>query len=322
MCFLLYPMSSPNNRLGLAQWLVSDAHPLTARVTVNRFWQAFFGSGLVKTTDDFGIQGALPTHPELLDWLAVHFMENGWDVKQLFKLIVLSATYQQSSKISPESAEKDGDNKLLSRSPRRRLPSWMIRDQALAISGLLQDSLGGPPVKPYQPEGIWEEATFGQIKYQQDEGNALYRRTLYVFWRRIVGPTMLFDNASRQVCSVRPSLTNSPQHALVTLNDITYLEAARVMAEKVLRTKETTEERVEYAFRLATLRFPDADEKTILKQQLEEFQKEFTDGISSADEFLAVGAFPVNEALDKVEYAAFASLCSMILNLDETITRQ
>ncbi len=316
------PESTPNNRLGLAKWLVSKEHPLTARVTVNRFWQAFFGQGLVKTTDDFGIQGALPTHPELLDWLAVHFIESNWDVKALFKLIVLSRTYQQSSKIRPKLLEKDHDNKWLSRSPRYRLPSWMIRDQALAISGLLVDSIGGPSIKPYQPAGIWEEATFGQKKYQQDYGNALYRRTIYVFWRRIVGPTMLFDNSSRQVCSVKPSLTNSPSHALVTLNDIAYLEAARVMAEKVLSTKETTEEQLMQAFRLATLRLPDPAEKEILVNHLTKFRNEFKEESSSADEFLSVGEYPINLGLEQVEFAAFTALCSMLLNLDETITKQ
>ena len=316
------PDGIPNNRLALAKWLVSKEHPLTARVTVNRFWQAFFGQGLVKTADDFGVQGSLPTHPELLDWLAVDFMENGWDVKKLFKLIVMSATYQQSSKISPESAEMDVDNQLLSRSPRFRLPSWMIRDQALAISGLLKDSIGGAPVKPYQPEGIWEEATFGKVNYQQDHGDALYRRTLYVFWRRIVGPTMLFDNAARQFCSVKPSLTNSPQHALVTLNDVTYLEAAKVMAEKVLLTKPSMDEQLDYAFRIATLRYPNSNEKEVLKQQLIQFQQEMLNATSSAEEILSVGEYPINESLDQTQYAAFTALCSMILNLDETITKQ
>lgn len=316
------PENSPNNRLGLAQWLVSKDHPLTARVTVNRFWQALFGKGLVKTAEDFGVQGTLPTHPQVLDWLAVDFIENQWDVKALLKQMVLSRTYQQSSKMNPDLLALDPENKWLSRGPRYRLPSWMIRDQALAISGLLQDSIGGPPVRPYQPEGVWEEATFGKIKYVQDHGSALYRRTIYTFWRRIVGPTMLFDNAARQVCSVKPMLTNSPQHALITMNDITFLEAARAMAERVLLAEKTTAEQLSYAFQLATLRMPTPAEKEVLQEQLEQFRLAFKDKPASVDEFLAVGEYQHNEALDKVEHAAFMALCSMVLNLDETITKQ
>ncbi|MGB3585278.1 MAG: PSD1 and planctomycete cytochrome C domain-containing protein, partial [Tunicatimonas sp.] len=214
------PDDSKNNRLALAQWLVADEQPLTARVTVNRYWQAFFGNGLVKTIEDFGVQGALPTHPELLDWLAVDFRESGdrqsggrqsgWNLKALLKKIVMSATYRQSSNVTEELLEIDPENKYLARATRMRLPSWMIRDQALYVSGLLVDSIGGPSVKPYQPEGIWEEATFGKIKYEQDHGNALYRRSLYTFWRRISGPTFLFDNSSRQVCNVKMLNTNTP----------------------------------------------------------------------------------------------------------------
>ena len=321
---VLPPLSENHgdDRLGLAQWLVSENHPLTSRVTVNRFWQAFFGKGLVLTTEDFGTQGALPTHPELLDWLAIHFIESNWDVKALFKLIVTSRTYQQSSKLRNELLKADPDNAWLSRSPRYRLPSWMIRDQALAISGLLKDSIGGPSVKPYQPPGIWEEATFGQIKYEQDHGDALYRRTLYTFWRRIVGPTMLFDNATRQVCSVKPSRTNSPQHALITLNDITYLEASRVMAERVMTTKNTTDDRIDYAFRLATLRHPKPDEKAVLKAQFEKFKDEFDRDDASILDFLSVGEADRNGNLIPEEHAAYTAFCSMLLNLDETITKQ
>ena len=311
-----------NNRLALAKWLVSPKHPLTARVTVNRFWQAFFGQGLVKTTDDFGIQGALPTHPELLDWLAVEFVEAGWNVKALMKQIVMSHTYQQTSKVSLELLEIDPNNEFLARSPRYRLPSWMIRDQALAMSGLLNDTIGGPSIKPYQPEGIWEEATFGQKKYIQDHGNDLYRRSLYVFWRRIVGPTMLFDNSARQVCSVKPSMTNAPQHALITLNDITFLEAARVMAEKVLLNAKTTSGRIDFAFRTATLRQPTKNEKIMLTKQLENFNDEYSSGKSNAAEMISIGEYPINTTLDKNEYAAYSAFCSMLLNLDETISKQ
>lgn len=316
------PTDAPNNRLALAQWLVAPEHPLTARVTVNRFWQILFGKGLVKTSDDFGIQGSLPSHPDLLDWLAVDFVENGWDVKALIRQIVLSRTYQQSARISKELLEVDPENKLLGRSPRHRMPAWMIRDQALAISGLLYDSIGGPPVKPYQPEGVWSEATFGKIRYQQDEGSALYRRTIYTFWRRIVGPTMLFDNSTRQVCSVKPSLTNSPQHALITLNDITFLEAARVMAEKVLLAETETDTRMELAFRLATSRLPTSAEKAILHTQLQQFADQFTAKPDSAAEFVQIGAYRQNEELDAVEQATYTAFCSMILNLDEVLSKQ
>ncbi len=316
------PEDAPKNRLALAQWLVTPEHPLTARVTVNRFWQVLFGKGLVKTSDDFGTQGSLPSHPELLDWLAVDFVEQGWDVKALIKQIVLSHTYQQSARISKELLEIDPENKLLGRSPRHRMPAWMIRDQALAISGLLHDTIGGLPVKPYQPEGVWSEATFGKIRYQQDEGNALYRRTIYTFWRRIVGPTMLFDNSTRQVCSVKPSLTNSPQHALITLNDITFLEAARVMAEKVLLAETDAAARMKFAFRLATSRLPTPTEEEILNEQLQQFQVQFETKPDSAVEFVRVGAYRQNEQLDPVEQATYTAFCSMILNLDEVLSKQ
>lgn len=316
------PEGAPNNRLALAQWLVAPEHPLTARVTVNRFWQVLFGKGLVKTSDDFGIQGSLPSHPELLDWLAVDFVEKGWDVKALIRQIVLSRTYQQSARISKELLEMDPENKLLGRSPRHRMPAWMIRDQALAISGLLHDTIGGLPVKPYQPEGVWSEATFGRIRYQQDEGSALYRRTIYTFWRRIVGPTMLFDNSTRQVCSVKPSLTNSPQHALITLNDITFLEAARAMAEKVLLAETDAAARMKFAFRLATSRLPTPTEEEILNEQLQQFHVQFETKPDSAVEFVQIGAYRQNEQLDPVEQATYTAFCSMILNLDEVLSKQ
>ncbi|MCH2209590.1 MAG: PSD1 and planctomycete cytochrome C domain-containing protein [Lentisphaerales bacterium] len=232
------------NRLDLAHALVSRDNPLTARVTVNRLWQSIFGQGIVKSVDDFGVQGDKPTNQKLIDWLAAEFMESGWDIKGLMKKIVTSKTYKQSSRITDELRVKDLENKLLSRGPRFRMPSWMLRDQALQISGLLNDELGGPSIKPYQPEGIWSEATFGKIKYKQDTGKDLYRRSMYIFWRRIVGPTMFFDNAARQVCDVKMHLTNTPLHALVTLNDTTYVEAARVMAERVMKMHLSDRERL------------------------------------------------------------------------------
>jgi len=316
------PPNAVGNRLALAQWLVSPDHPLTARVTVNRFWQAFFGTGLVKTLDDFGVQGEKPSHPALLDWLAVTFMKSDWDVKALFKTIVMSATYGQSSKVTPELLERDPDNRLLARGVRFRLPSWMLRDQALYISGLLQDSIGGPAVKPYQPEGIWEEATFGFKKYEQDHGNDLYRRTLYTFWRRIVGPTMLFDNSTRQNCSVNSSRTNTPSHALTTLNDITYVEAARVMAERLLTSISADDKRIDRAFRLATARLPQPEEKQLLIKRLHQLKTDFSYQPEEARKLIQVGEYRQNKTLDVIEQAAYTALCSMIINLDEAVTKQ
>jgi hypothetical protein len=314
----------PNNRLALARWLVSREHPLTARVTVNRFWQAIFGTGLVKTVEDFGVQGEKPSHPELLDWLAVEFMEGGWNVKALHRLLVTSATYRQSSRTTEKLRERDPENRLLARGPRYRLPSWMIRDSALAASGLLVDKLGGPPVKPYQPAGIWEEATFGKVTYKPDSGDKLYRRTLYTFWRRIVGPTMLFDNSPRQVCMIKAFHTNTPLHALTTLNETIYVEAARALGERVLEcdAASSDDDRLTYLFRLATSRRPKAQELEILGQRLATLRKQYAADPAAAASALAVGESKRNEQLDPIEHAAWTGVCSLVLNLDEVITRQ
>ena len=288
------PEGVENNRLALANWIVSLENPLTARVTINRYWQAFFGRGLVKTIEDFGVQGALPTHPELLDWLAVDFQENGWNLKRLFKQIVMSATYRQSSKVTEEMLEIDSENKYMSRATRMRLPSWMLRDQALFVSGLLVDTIGGAPVKPYQPSGIWSEATFGKIKYTQDHGNDLYRRTIYTFWRRIVGPTTLFDNSPRQVCTVKAMNTNTPLHALTTLNDITYLEASRVLAERVLTKRASEQDRIVYAFQLATSRTPTNKEVGILRKRVDQLIKEYSQSIIEAQKIINIGEYKLN----------------------------
>ncbi len=316
------PANAPKNRLGLAQWLVSPRNPLTARVTVNRFWQAFFGIGLVKTSEDFGVQGEKPVHQALLDWLAIDFVKNGWDVKALHKLIVMSGTYRQSSKITPQLLERDPENRLLSHGARFRMPSWMIRDGALAQAGLLKEKLGGSPVNPYQPEGIWEEATFGKTKYQQDKGDALYRRTLYTFWRRIVGPTMLFDNAARQVCNVKMYRTNTPLHALTTLNDVTYVEAARAMAQRILLAEKEDEARINLAFRLAMARTVKPDEKDILLQRLQLLKIQFSEDREAIGKLLSVGESPRDTKLDAGEHAAWTALCQLILNLDEAITKE
>jgi hypothetical protein len=313
----------PHGRLGLARWLVSADNPLTSRVIVNRCWQQFFGTGLVKTAEDFGVRGEKPSHPELLDFLAAKFVRSGWDVKQLHRLIVTSATYRQSSKVTAALVERDPANRLLARGPRFRLPSWMIRDQALAASGLLVRRLGGPPVHPYQPAGVWEEATFGQKRYQPDHGEALYRRSLYTFWRRIVGPTAFFDSAARQTCVVKPTRTNSPLHALTTLNDVTYVEAARALAQRVLTTAgPSPDERLDLAFRLVLARRPTSEERLVLMAALERSRQDFATDPGAAAKLLAAGESPRDTRFPPAEHAAWAAVCSVVLNLDEALTKE
>jgi len=318
-----FPADAPRNRLGLARWLVSPDNPLTARVTVNRCWQQFFGTGLVKTPEDFGVQGERPSHPDLLDWLATDFVSSGWDVKALHKRIAMSATYRQSSRTTPALTERDPQNRRLARGPRYRLPSWMIRDQALAASGLRVEKIGGKPVKPYQPAGIWEEATFGIKRYEQDKGAALYRRSIYTFWRRIVGPTMLFDVSPRQTCVVKPTRTNTPLQALTTLNDVGYVEAARALAERVLKTAGAAPEaRVELAFRLVLARQPTAEERQVLLDSVRRLQREFGANTADAKKLLQTGDSKRDETLDPVEHAAYTALCSAILNTDEALSKE
>ncbi|MHA3774982.1 PSD1 and planctomycete cytochrome C domain-containing protein [Verrucomicrobiota bacterium sgz303538] len=316
------PEGTQRNRLGLAQWLVAKENPLMARVTVNRIWQMFFGTGLVKTAEDFGLQGEFPKHPELLDWLAAEFRDSGWDVKRLVRLIVTSSTYRQSSRVSRELAERDPDNRLLTRGPRFRMPSWMIRDQALAASGLMVNKQGGPPVNPYQPSGVWEEATFGTKRYTQDHGDALYRRSLYTFWRRIVGPTTFFDTQARSVCTVKPTRTNTPLHALTTLNDATFVEAARVLAERVMRQTAEPRERLNLAFRKVLAREATPDEQTVLLAGLARVRDKFSEHPEEARKLLAVGESKRDEQLDPLEHAAWSTTCLAILNLDEALTKE
>lgn len=311
------------DRLGLAQWLVSRDNPLTARVAVNRLWQMVFGTGLVKTPEDFGVQAKLPSHPELLDWLAIHFMESGWDVKHLLRLIVTSQTYRQSSRATPEMVEQDPENSLLARGPRYRMASWMIRDSALATASLLTRQVGGSPVRPYQPPGVWEEATFGNKRYEQDHGPALYRRSLYVFWRRIVAPTLFFDVANRQSCSVKTARTNVPLHALLTLNDTTYIEAARALAQSLLLTEpaEPTE-RLTRAFQQVLSRAPGPEEQLILQRALAQHRADFQTHPEAATALLATGESPRHPDLDPIEHAAWTVVCNTLLNLDEALTRE
>jgi len=317
------PLSAEStaNRLVLANWLVDPAHPLTARVTVNRYWQTFFGVGLVKTSEDFGVQGERPSHPDLLDYLATDFIASGWDVKAMHKQIVMSATYRQSARTTPEQSEADPENRLLGRGPRFRMPSWMIRDHALAASGLLVEELGGPSVKPYQPGGVWAEATFGRKKYVQDHGDALYRRSLYTFWRRIVGPAMFFDAAKRQTCSVNVSRTNTPLHALAVLNDITYVEAARTLAQRVLQEKETTEHRLAMAFQLAVSRSPTKAETAILTQRYNALHQQYQEAPAEAAKLLGVGESKRDETLDPIDHAAYLGVCMLLFNLDEALNK-
>ncbi len=316
------PEDAPRNRLGLARWLVSDAQPLTARVTVNRFWQQFFGIGLVKTAEDFGAQGEIPEYQGLLDWLAADFRDHGWDVKRLVRQIVTSSTYRQSSRVSPQQYERDPQNRLLARGPRFRMPSWMLRDQALAVSGLLEPTLMGPPINGYQPPGVWEEATFGKKTYSQDHGAKLYRRSLYIFWRRIIAPTIFFDSASRQTCTVNQTRTNTPLHALTTFNDVTYVEAARVLAEKVLQSHETDDARLNEVFLRVLCRRPSDQEQAVLLAGLERSRRQFEESPGAEQKLLSMGESPRNQSLDPVEHASWTALCLAVLNFDETLTKE
>ena len=315
------PDGAPKNRLGLAKWLVAKDNPLTARVTVNRAWQMFFGIGLVKTAEDFGIQGDLPSLPALLDWLATDFMTD-WNVKRLHKQIVTSATYRQSAKVSPASMERDPDNRLLSHFPRLRLTPFNLRDQALALSGLLVDKIGGPPVKPYQPPGLWEDFSFNQIKYVQDHGESLYRRSLYTFWRRSIGPPNMFDASARQVCTVRQSRTNTPLHALILMNDVTFTEAARVWAERLMKLPGSPEQRLALAFRAAMARSPSPAEQKLLAVGYQRLLSQYATDQDAAQKLVSAGEYPRDAKLDVAEHAALTAMLTTIMNLDEVITKE
>jgi len=312
------PAGTKADRMALAKWLVSPQHPLMSRVVINRLWQQFFGRGIVKTPDDFGLQGALPSHPELLDWLAVEFRESGWDVQHMLRLIMESKTYRQSAVVTPAMLAKDPENVLLARGPRHRLDSRFLRDQALALSGLLVEKRGGPAVMPYQPPGIWEEMSFGKNRYFQGTGEDLYRRSLYTFWRRSVAPASFFDVPARQSCAVKPQRTSTPLHALTTLNDVTYVEAARVWAEK-LGSLSDDDTRLERAFRNATGRHLDAPGMTTLKQTLAKAHAHYQAHPKDAEQLIATGESKRLSKLTPTEHAAWTTVCLMILNLDETL---
>jgi hypothetical protein len=322
------PKDAPPNRLGLAIWLTNRGHPLTSRVAVNRFWYQYFGVGLVKTMEDWGVQGEAPSHPQLLDWLADHFMQSKWDVKALQRLIVTSATYRQAARFTPELLERDPENRLLARGPHMRLSAEAIRDNALALSGLLVEKLGGPSVMPYQPAGLWEDVVVGAdypgTKYVQGHGEDLYRRSMYTFWKRTAPPPALnvFDAPEREFCQVRRPQTNTPLQALVLLNDPTYLEASRKIAERMMREGGgAIDERIVFAFHLATARAPSADELKVLRETFDRRLAEFKAKPEAATELLSIGESKRDEKLDVGELAAYTTVASMVLNLDEVITK-
>lgn len=321
------PPNAPKNRLGLAQWLVSPSHPLTARVAVNRFWQLLFGEGLVKTLEDFGAQGEVPSHPELLDWLATDFVHHGWDVKRMIRQMVLSAAYGQSSRATSELRERDPENRWWARGPRFRLQGEFLRDNALSLSGLMVEKIGGPSVKPYQPPGIWEEVALepgGTGKFVPDHGEKLYRRSMYTYWKRSAPhPTlMLFDAPTREKCTARRMRTNTPLQALATLNDPQFVEAARAFGQRLIAEGgPTAQQRIDHAFHLALGRHASAKEVTLLTQLLQQQRERFLADPKKAEEFLKVGESERDAAIPAVEHAAWAVVASTILNLDEVLTR-
>ena len=323
------PSDFPENRLGLAQWLVQADHPLTSRVTVNRLWQMFFGRGIVATSADFGSQGARPTHPELLDWLSREFVESEWDVKHLIKTMVLSATYQQSSVISPEKLEADPYNQLLSHGPRFRLEAEFIRDSVLQVSGLLVKRIGGPSVLPYQPPNLWREVShFGSSPataqvFVQDHAERLYRRSMYTYWKRTVPPPSMvsFDAPNREICTVQRARTNTPLQALVMLNDAQFVEAGRSFAERILRSGEGTDARIRFAFEQALARPPSKVELEIVRTTFDRELARFRESPGAAEAYLQYGESERDSDLQVDEHAAWTTVASLILNLSEMITK-
>jgi hypothetical protein len=322
------PADAPRNRLTLAKWLVDPANPLTARVAVNHFWQMYFGVGIVKTSEDFGSQGDPPSNRQLLDWLATEFIRSKWDVKAMQRLIVTSAVYRQASKVTPEQVEKDPENRLLARGPRFRLPAEMIRDNALFLSGLLTDKIGGPSVSPYQPKGLWEEMAFGgdfsKQKYEQSHGADLYRRSLYTFVKRTVPYPGLntFDAPDREKCTARRTITNTPLQALVLMNDPTYLEAARVLAQRDLHEAGASEaDRLRYVFRLVDDREPSPREFEILSKLYQKERTHYLANEKAAEKLISVGESKPDPKLAPADLAAWMLVSSTILNMDESVTK-
>ena len=322
---LTFAEDLPKNRLGLALWLVHERNPLTARVAVNRYWQMIFGRGIVETPHDFGTQGALPTHPELLDWLAVDFTESGWDVKALLKKMVMSSTYRQSAVATKEHLVKDSKNIFLARGPSYRLQAEMIRDNALAASGLLSPKVGGASVKPYQPEGLWVEKTGPGSAYKHNSGDSLYRRSMYTFIRRTTPhPAMIaFDAPNRSVCTVKRENTNTPIQALVLLNDPQFVETARVLAERIQNEGgESVEDQTKYGFRLLCGRDPNPGEQELIQQQYQIALDRYKEDPNAADELLTIGEYPLDNSLDKIKTAALAMVTNTMMNFDEAYMRR
>lgn len=319
------PAGAPANRLGFAQWLVAAEHPLTARVQVNRMWQHFFGAGLIKTSEDFGVQSEYPVHGPLLDWLAVEFRERGWSLKTMHRLIVTSATYRQSSRVTPEHRTRDIENRLYARASRFRMPSLLLRDWSLASSGLLDARTGGAPVYPYQPDDIWEALAITKERdftYPASKGTDLYRRSLYTFWRRTVGPANMFDAANRQACRVRATPTSTPLHALTTLNDPTWVEAARMLAEQSLKAAADVDGQLTHAFRRVLGRRPTDRDMQTLRRAYARQTAIYKPDAAAAKALLSVGASKRDESLNLTEHAALSAVCLAILNLDEALTRE
>jgi len=319
------PTDAPRNRLGLAQWLVAPEHPLTARVQINRMWQGLFGIGLVKTTEDFGVQSEYPIHAKLLDWLSVEFRESGWDMKAMQRLILNSATYRQSSRLTPDLRTHDIENRLFARSSRFRMPSLILRDWSLSAAQLLDKRIAGAPVYPYQPDGIWESLAITKERdftYPASSGQDLYRRSLYTFWRRTVGPANMFDASNRQTCRVRQSTTSTPLHALTTLNDPTWVEAARVLAEKSMLHSTSTSEQITYAFRNVLSRTPRDKDLQTLEKTMQKQLAFYSEDKPAAQAFVEVGNASRDTTLDVSKHAALTAVCLAILNLDEAMTRE
>ena len=319
------PDGAPQNRLGLAQWLFSPEHPLTARVQVNRLWQHFFGQGIVKTAEDFGVQSEYPIHGELLDWLAVEFRENGWSTKKLLKLIVSSNTYRQSGNVTADHKTNDPENRLYSRSSRYRMSSMLLRDWALASSGLINLKIGGQPVYPYQPDAVWEALAITKERdftYPASKGEDLYRRSIYTFWRRTVGPANIFDTSNRQTCRVRQSTTSTPLHALTMLNDPTWVEASRHLAQQSLKTPLDLEGKLSQAFSRVLCRNAQKSELAVLKKSYEKQLAIFRADEAGAKALLAMGESKRDESLNPAEHAAFTAVCLGLFNLDEAMTRE
>ena len=318
------PAAAPANRLGLARWLFAPEHPLTARVHVNRQWQHFFGEGIVRTSEDFGVQAALPTHPELLDWLAVEFRESGWRTKALQRLMVTSRTYRQSSRVTPEHLAKDPENRMLARANRFRLPSPVLRDLALASSGLLNSEVGGAPVYPYMPANPWASLAITKERdftYPQSKGRDLHRRSLYTFWRRTIAPVNMFDTATRQICQVRLSPTASPLHALTMMNDPTWVEAARALAQRAWHGGKDDAERMALAFQLVLGRKPEKREAAMINVMVASQLAVYEANPKAAGELLAVGTASRDGSIPVVAHAALTAACLGLLNLDAAQTR-